>query len=134
MESLVFRGPLVPEIGDVKNEKLPFVVEKLLLNRCGIIISPSQDLGQVELRMPSENYPKSILIKFNSMAVRNEIWNSRQSAKVVTILTICENLTLDFFWKTLIIWNDNFFWITSKNRQFTSKGRLSTLSKFDQKS
>ena len=79
---MVFRGPLVPEIGDVKDEKLPFVVEKLLLNRCGIIISPSQDLGQVELRMPSENYPKSILIKLNSMAVRNEIWNSRQSAKV----------------------------------------------------
>ena len=91
---MVFRGPLVPEFGDVKNEKLPFVVEKLLLNRCGIIISPSQDLGQVELRMPSENYPKSILIKLNSMAVRNEIWGSRQSAKVVTILTFCENLIL----------------------------------------
>ena len=71
----------MPEIGEIKEEKLPFIVEKLLLNRCGIIISPSQDVEQVELRMPSENYPKSILVKFNSMDVRNEVWDKRQSAK-----------------------------------------------------
>ena len=81
MERLVFRGPLVPEIGEIKDEKLPYVVEKLLFNRCGIFIEPSQDLEHVELRLPSEFYPKSILVKFTKINVRNEIWESRQSAK-----------------------------------------------------
>ena len=81
LEGLVFRGPLIHEIGEVKNERLPFLVEKLLKERAEIKISPYDDIGLVQLREPTENYPRSLLVRFHEEEVRNHVWNHRQISK-----------------------------------------------------
>ena len=81
LDSLVFRGPLIPDPGEIQEKQLPTLVEKLLNDRCLFKIDSQVDCQQIQLRGASEFYPKNIMIKFSHSEMRDEIWNLKTLSK-----------------------------------------------------
>ena len=80
LDGLILRGPLIPDLGEIPNDKLPYFVTNLINSRTKIQVSKSKIL-HVALRAPSENYPKSILLRFYDQALRNKLWGLRLETK-----------------------------------------------------
>ena len=81
LDGLILRGPLIPALGEIPHDKLPHFVSNLINSRTTKIQVSKSKIAQVVLRAPSENYPKSILIRFHDQAMRNKLWGQRQDTK-----------------------------------------------------
>ena len=53
----------------------------MIRNRSDVTIDPRYDLGQVQIRPASENYPKSIFVRFHDKSLRMYVWSKRQQSK-----------------------------------------------------
>ena len=80
LDGLILRGPLVPGLGEISKEKLPQFVANLFNTRTKIQVQKSK-ICQAILRAPTENYPKSILVRFYDQDLRNKLWEQRLNTK-----------------------------------------------------
>lgn len=81
LDSLIFRGPLIPEPGQLKEKQLVTLMETLIIDRCGLHVDSNQHFQQVQLREASENYPKNVLVKFSEPIIRTKLWSLKQVSK-----------------------------------------------------
>lgn len=81
LDSLIFRGPLIPQVGQLKEKQLITLMEKLITERCGLKVDSIQHFEQVQLRDVSENYPKNVLVKFSDASIRSKLWALKQTSK-----------------------------------------------------
>ena len=65
----------------ISEEKLPNLVADIMATRCDVTILAEVDLAQVQLRPATENYPKSVFIRFCEKNLRDVIWTNRMESK-----------------------------------------------------
>lgn len=53
----------------------------LFTKRSGVEVEGKSDLANVHIRPPTENYPKSIFVRFSDQHLRMKIWNTKFISK-----------------------------------------------------